>query len=174
MIYEIANIEKLFPDWYSKDSPLSFEDQKWIWENIPLPEEDEIKLKELDRNGNVSVISESDTYKYEVNSQLNWYKSEAIHQLKQCNSYTPPNKIAPFLEEIFKYWKSEKENHWLWIAQHYAPRICNWVMAKTIKKFTEGGIIKTPPAYFTYLLKYRSKRKEFRNTNDTHRNKYEK
>lgn len=111
--------------------------------------------------------SVNDTYKLEVKSEPNWYKSELIHQLKRCTSDIPLNEIAKLLEEIFKSWPSNKEEHWLWVAQTYTARTIIWVMSATIKKYLQGGIRKTPPAYFTYLLRFRKQRKEFRNASDT-------
>lgn len=32
----MAEIEKVYPNWYSPDSPLSRDDQQWIWENTKL------------------------------------------------------------------------------------------------------------------------------------------
>ncbi|MBP8961079.1 hypothetical protein KBG31_02560 [Patescibacteria group bacterium] len=167
MKYLISEIERLYPDWYDKSSVLSYDDQRWIWENAPLPEEDKKKLRELRTNGN-AIVNESvnGTCKLEVKSELNWHKSNLISELKRCNSDTPQNKIAFLLEEIFKFWIS-KNGHWLWVAQTYTARTINWVMAATVKEYLRGGIRKTPPAYFTYLLKFRKKRKQFRSTNDT-------
>jgi hypothetical protein len=163
--YKISEIEQLFPDWYDKFSSLSYEDQKWIWENAPLPEETEIKLRELRIKGNVSVNENvNGAYKREPKSEQNWYKSELIFQLKKYNSHTPQNKIALSLEKIFKFWPS-KNGHWLWIAQTYTVRTLNWVMSATVKEYCRGGIRKNPPAYFTYLLKFRKPKKQFRGTN---------
>lgn len=168
-MYNISKIEKLYPNWYDNQSSLSCEDQKWIWENVPLPEEDEIKQKELEENGNGSVSGNgSGTYKEEVESELNWYRSNLILQLKQCDSNTSSKKIAYLLENIFKFWPSDREGHWLWIAQTYTARTINWLMSATIKKYLLGGIRKTPPAYFIYLSRFRKVKKEFRNTSDTH------
>lgn len=167
MRYNISEIEKLYPNWYDKNLLLSYGDQRWIWENVPLPEEEETKLRGLEANGNVSVNGNAiGTYKSEVKFELNWYKSELIPQLKQHNSNTPQIEIASLLEGIFKQWAS-KENHWLWVAQNYTARTLNWVMSATVNEYLRGGIIKTPPAYFTYLLKFRKKRKEFRSTIDS-------
>lgn len=167
MKYDISEVEKLYPNWYDKSFPLSYDDQKWIWENVSLPEEDEIKLRALGTNGNVSVNgSVNGTYRPEVKSELNWYKSELIFQLKRCASGTSPNEIASLLEQIFKSWPS-KEKHWLWVAQTYTARTLNWVMSATTKEDLRGGIRKTPPAYFTYQLRFRKKRKQFRKTNGT-------
>ena len=119
-------------------------------------------------NANVSVNgNDNGGCKIKVNLELNPSKTELnfelINQLKNCNSSTPPKNIASLLERIFKTWES-KEGHWLWIAQNYTARTINWVMAATIKEYLRGGIRKNPPSYFTYLIKFRKKRKQFRNT----------
>lgn len=121
-----------------------------------------------DIKGNVSVNGNvNGSYKRGVKSELNWYKSKFINQLKRCTTNTPQNEIAKLLEEIFKPWPSNRERYWLWVAQTYTARTLIWVMSATVKKYLLGGIRKTPPAYFSYLLRYRKQRKEFRNTNDT-------
>lgn len=151
------------PDLENKDFDIY--DQLLACEAIAEAEGEQKKKK---RNENVSVSGNgNDTYKRELNPELNWYKSELISKLKQCNSTTPQKEIASLLEGIFKYWPPSKNTHWLWIAQSYSPRVLNWVMTATIKKYLRGGIRKTPPAYFIYLLKFRKQRKEFRTTNGT-------
>lgn len=169
--YKISEIEKLYPNWYCEASDLPYDDQKWIWENVPLPEKDEYKLRRSKTNGNVGVSvngNENGTSKFSANSELNWYKSESVFELKRCTSSTPPSKIASLLQGIFRHWVS-KDGHWLYVAQTYTPRTINWVMTATIKEHLRGGIRKNPPAYFTYLLKFRKKRKELRSTNDTYK-----
>jgi len=128
--------------------------------------------EENQENGSV-IVSGNDGYKKDVKSELNWYKSELISKLKECTSETPPIEIAQLLEEIFKAWPPTKETHWLWIAQTHTARTLRWVMSATVKKYLRGGIRKTPPAYFVFLLKHRKprkefRRKEFRATNDTY------
>lgn len=163
----MKSVDDKKPEWYSASSELTLDDQEWIWKNVPHPEEDEIKLRALGANGNVSVSgSENGTYKPEVKSELNWYKSELIFQLKRCTSGTSPNEIASLLKQIFQPWPS-KEKHWLWVAQTYTARTLNWVMSATAKEHLRGGIRKTPPAYFTYQLRFRKERKQFRSTNGT-------
>jgi len=168
MKYQISEIEKLYPNWYDKNSTLSLDDQRWIRENLPLTEEN--KSKELNTSESVSVNeNESGTCKNRVKSELNWCKSEVIFKLKQCRSSTPPNQISGLLKEIFKHWTS-KEGHWLWVAQNYTARTTNWVMQATIKQYLRGGIKKNPPAYFTHLIRFRKKRKQSRNTTGTYKN----
>jgi len=122
----------------------------------------------VSKNENVSVsVNDNGGCKNKINLELNSSKPkinfELIDQLKNCNSSTPPKDIAFLLENIFKPWES-KEGHWLWIAQNYTARTINWVMAVTIREYLRGGIRKNPPSYFTYLIKFRKKRKQFRNT----------
>ena len=118
-------------------------------------------------NANSSVNGNNGSGKNKVNLELNPSKTELnfelINELKNCNSSTPPKNIASLLERIFKPWES-KEGHWLWIAQNYTARTINWVMTATIREYLRGGIRKNPPSYFTYLIKFRKKRKQFRNT----------
>lgn len=140
-------------------------EQLLVCESLAETEEQK-KNERTDENVSVSE-SVNGSYKRTVKDELNWYKSEPIHELKLCTSDTPQNEIAILLEEIFKPWPPNKERHWLWIAQRYTVRTLNWVMSATIKKYLRGGIRKTPPAYFVYLLKFRKQRKEFRSTNDT-------
>lgn len=134
-------------------------------------DESQREYEEKDTNKPSKNVSASGSVngscKREGKSELNWYKSELIYKLKLCTSDTPRNEIATLLKEIFKFWPSNKESHWLWIAQTYTTRILIWVMTATIKKYLRGGIRKTPPAYFTYLLKFRKQRKEFRNSTGT-------
>ena len=164
MRYQISEVEKLFPNWHNKSSDLSYDDQKWIWENVPLPEEDELKLKQLNASERENVcVSESvnGVRRFRANSELNWHEFTAVSELSRCNSHTSPKELASFLEEIFRHWES-KEGHWLWITQRYTARTINCVMIATIKEFKRSGIRKTPPAYFTYVIRHRKKRKQLR------------
>lgn len=180
----IRRITEIYHAGYDLDNP-SFDiyNQLLACEVLAETEEEERK-----RNGGVSILTiqpkeekttdgtnesvsvsgnVSGSCKSGVKFELNWYKSELIDKLKRCTSKTPRNEIAILLEEIFKSWTSEKEIHWLWFAQTYTPRVLNWVMLATVNKYLQGGIRKTPTAYFFYLLKFRKKRKEFRATNGT-------
>lgn len=121
-------------------------------------------LKETSENVSVNG-NDNGSYRFDVNSESSWYKSELILKLKQCNSSTSPKEISFLLKRIFKYWLPPKENHWLNVAQNFTARTLNWVMSATTKKYLQGGIKKNPAAYFTYLLSFRKMRKEFRGTN---------
>lgn len=166
----IHRITEIYHAGYDLDN-LNFDiyEQLLVCESLAETEaEEQKKHRRTNENGSASVSGNANgTHKREVKSELNWYQSGLIYQLKRYASDTPKNEIATLLEEIFKTWPSNKEGHWLWIAQTYTTRTINWVMSATVKKYLQGGIRKTPPAYFTYLLKFRKKRKEFRNTNDT-------
>lgn len=165
----IRRITKVYHAGYDLNN-LTFDiyDQLLACEAIDEAEREYKERNNNNSSGNVSVTGNvSGSYKLEVKSELNWYKSELIYKLKLCTSETPQNEIAMLLEEVFKPWPNNKERHWLWISQTYTARTLIWVMSATIKKYLRGGIRKTPPAYFTYLLGFRKKRKEFRNTNDT-------
>lgn len=160
----IRRITEIYHADYDLDNPnFDIYDQLLACEAIAEAEEEYQKKQKGNENVGVSG-SVNDTCEPEVKSEPNWYKSELIHQLKRCTSDIPLNEIAKLLEEIFKSWPSNKEEHWLWVAQTYTARTIIWVMSATIKKYLQGGIRKTPPAYFTYLLKFRKQRKEFRNT----------
>lgn len=166
MKYDISEIEKLYPNWYNKESDLSHGDQKWIWENIPLPEEDEVKLKELGTS--VSVTGNvNGTYKRQENFKQNLNKHQAIEKLKGCNYRTPPKEIAFYLESLFGIWE-EKPKHWLFIAQLHTPKTINSVIRQMIKQHQRGDkTFETPGAYFTSIIKNKPKRKTFRSTNGT-------
>jgi len=146
---------------YDPNSNLSLEEQLEIRESL----DETIKELGYEKKENDNVIvngNGNDSYKTEVKSDVNWYKSELLLKLKKCKTHTSLNEIASLLEEIFMYWPPSKEKHWLWIAQNYTARTIIWVMSATVKEYLRGGIKKTPPAYFVYLLKFRKKRKEFR------------
>lgn len=159
MEHNIFEIEKLYPSWYNKEFSFSFDDQKFIWENMPLSEEDEIKLREIETSENVSVNgSVNGSCKNVVNSWLNLNRLEVISKLKVCSSETPEQAISSFLEKLFEPWSSF-DGHWLYIAQTYTPRVISWVISCTVKRYLRGGIKKTPAHYFTHEIKYRTKRK---------------
>lgn len=107
------------------------------------------------------------SYKPNINTGLIDDKHSIIFELNNCTYRTSPKVIATLLENLFRKWPS-KEGHWLYIAQHYAPRPINRVIAKIIKQYQRGDRrIENPAKYFTYLIKFREKRKSFRETNDT-------
>ena len=165
-MYDISEIEKLYPNWYDKKSDLSFDDQKWIWENIPLPEDDERKLRRPGTNDNVSLSgSVNGSYKRQNNSGQKLGKRQAIAKLRGCNYRTSPKEIAFYLDATFGRWE-KKPNHWLYIAQRYTPKTINSVIAQMIKEYQRGDkTFRSLGAYFTSVIKYRPSRKTFRSTN---------
>ena len=159
MLQSITEVEKKYPNWYSESSELSKDDQQWIWENLPLPEE-QGQTNCNDINDNAGVNGDADGgCKFGVNSELNWYKSDAISKLKKTNFDTPEYEKSLYLSEIFSYWPS-KEKHWLFITQNHTSRVINWVMNETIKKSIRGGIKTNPARFFTYIIQFRTKRKD--------------
>ena len=168
-MYKISDIQQLFPDWYKKDSELSYDDQKWLWENVKLPEEDEQKLVTL--NNKIVVVngSVSGTYKRQEDLEQKLSKHQAITKLESCGYETPSNDIASYLEILFGIWEL-KPKHWLYIAQRYTPKTINSVIAQMIKAHQRGDkTFQTPGAYFTSVIKFRPKRKSFRATNGAYK-----
>lgn len=152
-VYKITDIEKLYPNWYNPNHALPFDDQQFIWENTPLPEEDNQRLKELGTNGNgndyESVYSGS---KYGANEDKNQVKKQAVKALKECDSKTAPKIIAEHLENLFGIWE-ERPEHWLILARKYTPKAINSVILEIIKAGKRGAIdLSTPGQLFTYLL----------------------
>lgn len=116
----------------------------------------------VDVNGN-----DDDTYKQSVNVELKESKKRAISELKTFTYKTPPIKISPLLRTLFADCDSN-DGWWLYVAQHWNPRAINRVINQMVKVHKSGAItIRNPAKYFTYLIKFRKKRKEFRTTNDT-------
>lgn len=161
MLYKISDIQKVWPDWYKKDSELSYDDQRFIWENTPLPKEDEDKLKQTIKRNEVNGFvygNDSGTCKSEVVIESNWYKSEHISELFKASSNDSLRKIAELLGKIFMFWPSN-DGWWLSVAQTYILRSIKWVLSDTIKQYLHGAIRKTPAHYFTNEIQYRTKRK---------------
>lgn len=147
------------PEWLSRCSNLSLDDQKWIWDNVTSEEElvQEINLYRKE-NTNVSGNVNS-SCKRIVNLDLTENKYNAISKLKACNYLTPPIETSKLLEILFID-SNSKSGHWLYIAQNYTPRTINRVIAKLIKLDKFGWqTINNPARYFTYLIKHRKKRK---------------
>lgn len=149
---------------YLEKEGLSVEDQRWIWDNVP-----HVTYKE-GVNSNVSVNgNENDTYKNGVKTKLTVDKHRAIALLKKCNYRTSPKKTASLLEILFRDCEA-KEGHWLYVAQHYAPRQINWLIARMVKQHQLGEIsIVNAAKYFTEELKHREKRKHLRSKHPTNR-----
>ncbi len=130
--------------------------------------EKEYQEKNNNTNENVSVSGLSNgSYKRRVNFELTPSKLQVISKLKVCDYQTPPVEIAQCLEELFEECES-KEGHWLYISQTYPPRVINWNLNYMIKVHSSGRrTFQNWAAYFTQSIKFRKKRKELRNTNDT-------
>lgn len=97
--------------------------------------------------------------KLRVNFGLNESKLRVIKELQECRSVTPPLKVAELLEEFFVDYSSD-EGHWLYIAQTWNPREINRVLACIVKLHKTGAkTIQNPPGFFTYLIKFRSKKR---------------
>ncbi len=114
-------------------------------------------IKEKENGSNYeNVIG---TYKRGVDSSLNENKLEVIGGLSVSTYKTPIFILANLLESLFKDYNS-RPGHWFYIARSYSPRTINRVIAHMIKEY---GInwrgIENPAAYFTFLIKYRKKRK---------------
>lgn len=170
MISPISEIQKLYPNWHSPDSNLPYEDQKWIWENVPLSDEDKTTTTELQHwnNDHVNGIDIGGN-KLQENDIQNSDKTKAITKLKESNYRTAPKELTSYLEIIFGIWQ-EKPDHWLFIAQHYTPKSINSVINEIDKSVERGSItLRNPGAYFTRLIKYHPKRKLFRRTNGSHK-----
>lgn len=167
MLYKIPEKEKTYTDWYNKDIQLSYDDQKFIHENILLEEGCGHQVKDnIGENVN-AYESVNGGRKDKRNSGQNLGKLQAIKNLKICNYRTPPKEIALYLETIFGIWQ-EKPVHWLFIAQHYTPKTINSVINQIIKNFQNGAVpLRVPGAFFTFVIKHKRKRKAFRVTNGT-------
>lgn len=101
----------------------------------------------------------NDTCKQNVNFELTQDKLLVIKKLKECNYLTPPRNIANLLEIFFAEWRSSQE-WWLCVAQMWNPRAINRTINCIVKVTLNGTkTIQNPPAYFTFLIKKRHKRK---------------
>lgn len=109
-------------------------------------------------NTNVSD-NVSDSYKRQVNFELTHSKQQIIKELEKCDYRTQPKITAQLLEKLFKEWKS-KDGHWLFIAQKWNPRAINRTISRLLKLYNaEQETIENIAAYFTYLIKFRKKRR---------------
>lgn len=163
----ITNTPNNYPDWYQKDNPLSYDDQKFISENIPLTSEAQEEKGDMDSlNAYESV---NGIYKRQENLTEKQQKLEIITTLKSFNYRTHPKIIAEALEALFSCPKT-KEGHWLYIAQHWTAKSINSVISEMIKRHSYGEVtIRNAPAYFTKLIKFHHMRKRFRATNGTYK-----
>lgn len=167
MMYSIADIEKIYPNWYNSSHSLSKDDQKFIWENTPLPKDEEERLRNITKTSEQQDVNLSGnvngTYKLNTNVGIILSKGEAILLLRKCEYKTAPKIVASYLETLFSKWPSYK-GHWLFIAQHYTPKTINCLITQIIKRTQRGEYtIKNLASYFTdTILRYRPMRKKFR------------
>ncbi|MEK7577993.1 MAG: hypothetical protein AAB492_05310 [Patescibacteria group bacterium] len=164
----IRHIEQLGGT-YDPDSRFDLMDQLLICEtlkdSIPVDPTDEdgrtiLSLREEESKGNGSSNgSVNGGYKRTENTQLSQSKHEVIAKLKSCTYRTSPIITARLLEELFAEHPS-KAGHWFYIAQHWPPRRINQVIGNLIKlDFLNNSGIGNPAAYFTFLIKKRTRRK---------------
>lgn len=142
---------------------LSKEEIEWIDKHLSVPEKNtkEATIESVGVNGSVNG-----TYKRRTNSKLTISKRNAINKLKGCTYRTPPRVVAEILDVIFTDYES-KEGHWLYITQNWNPRAINRVVVQMTKQHRRGDTtIKNPAAYFTYLIKFRKKRRNLTSSND--------
>lgn len=111
-------------------------------------------------NGNVSVNGMvNGSYKRRVNFELTQNKLQVIAKLKTCRYRNPPVEIAQLLDELFSGCET-MPGWWLYVAQQWTPRVVNRVINKIIKIHNAGWkTIQNPAKYFSYLIKFRKKRK---------------
>lgn len=133
-------------------------------------DEAEKEYQEKNNITNKSVLANGDVLgssKPIENSEQNLTKHQAIARLKQLNYKAPAAEIESCLNIIFGPWE-KKPDHWLCIAQHYTPKTINSIIAQMIKQHQRKDVsIKTPGAYFSFVIKHRPKRMIFRRTNGT-------
>ena len=162
-LYRIEDIKKKYPNWFSADSELTYDEQKCIWESLPLPEDNNKDLEHVGKQDStgVSLIgSVSGIRNLKENINENRHKNEAIKDLQDYTHKTPFKFIAIKLETTFGIW-DKKPFHWTYIAENYTPKAINSVLREMRKREENGCIpLEIPGAYFTKVLtKYHSKRK---------------
>ena len=118
----------------------------------------EKSTKEIKELTSVSGVL-NDTCKHRVIFELTQSKKQTIAQLCLCDYRTQPVKTADYLKELFYEWPS-KQSHWLYITQNWTALAINRTVRHLVKLQQTGRkTIINPPAYFTYLIKLRKKRK---------------
>ncbi|AKM83399.1 hypothetical protein A2422_04285 [Candidatus Woesebacteria bacterium RIFOXYC1_FULL_31_51] len=162
-LYRIEDVKKKYPNWFSADSELTYDEQKWIWENSLLPEGNNKGLEQVGKQDSTSISlirSVSGIRNLKENVNENRQKNEAIKDLQDYTYKTPLKFIAIKLETIFGIW-DKKPFHWIYIAENYTPKAINSVLREMRKRKENGGMpLEIPGAYFTKVLtKYHSKRK---------------
>lgn len=161
---DIKRIEKLYPNWYSKDSDFSYDDQKWIWGNFPLHQEDIERITQIETNERDGHFYKDSNCarKQHTNLTKKLSKKEAIIKLKHCHYRTASNIVASYLDIILSN-DDTRPGHWLYTARRYTPKTINSVLWETIKGIKRGDIdFEKRAAYFTFVIKKRKPRKKFR------------
>jgi len=167
----IRRITEIYHAGYDLDNPnFDIYDQLLACEVIKEAEEEDGKRGRInthstqeDKEGtNESVNvkwSVNDTYKRRVNFELTESKLTVVTKLQTCGYRTPPIEIAALLEDFFTD-PNTIPGHWLLVAQTWPPKRINQVIGQMIKRENCGWkTIQKPAAYFTYLIKFRKKRK---------------
>jgi len=148
---------------YDPDSNLSALEQLEICETITevLPHFNNTTLPQESMNNENDVNwNNNGTYKRKVYFELNESKHKVIEDLKKCNYNTDRHTIALLLRELFPS-PDTKEEHWLFIAQHWNPRAINRVINQMVKTQKQGiRNIYNPAAYFTKLIQFRKRRRD--------------
>ncbi len=133
---------------------------KSVVESTPIINSDTEEKKLTDKNDNGSVNGNgNDIRQRRVNFELTESKLQVIAKLKICNYQTPPINIAELLEEFFSECRT-KRGWWLSVAQQWPPRPIYRVIERIINLHNTGrASIQNPAAYFTFLIKFRKKRR---------------
>jgi len=161
-------IERIFGARFEEfEKPLSPDDQKWIWDNVPHKDSPNNSVSVLNDNGTCKneanlELTQSKRPKEELAGTIGGCKNNIISDLKECNYKTSPRKIASLLETHFSSCGS-RPGHWLYIAQHWTPRAIIGVLEYMEKREKSGWVtIDNPAAYFTKVVRHRKKRKSRR------------
>lgn len=130
-----------------------------IWDQLlaceAVAESTPVNYEYLKNNESMLNGNGNDIRKLTGNFSLTERKLEIISQLKETNYLTPPETIAELLQEFFIE-SNSKEGHWLYIAQSYTPKSINSVLNRLKSVYKTS---KNPAAYFTFLIKKKSKRR---------------
>lgn len=153
----IRQIQGVYKSQYDPASFFSVFDQLLICETLA----EAIPVKERFVEENTSVNrSVNDSSKQQINAELFSGKQHLIEQLRKSTYRTPPCEVATYLETLFADYQS-RSVHWLYVAQHWAPRRINGVINRLIRLQKTGSkTIANPAAYFTFLIKKRVRRRE--------------
>jgi hypothetical protein len=152
----IRHIEQLGGVYDPTNTPFDVYDQLLVCESIV--ESHPVLELPVEQDGCVNG-SNNGAYKRKDGFELTQSQLSAITLLHSYNYRTSPPLIAKQLEIIFADSNSEP-NWWLFVAQHWNPRAICRTLEQIRKQQSQGWkTIKNPAAYFTFLLKYRAKRR---------------